>query len=325
MLIGRARERARVERLLLEAREGRSGALLLVGEAGIGKTALLEHALAEAEAAGMLILRARGMQSESDIPFAGLSELLAPLLERVDGIPPTQAAALRGALALGEGTAHDRFAVPAGVLSLMAGAAEERPVLVVIDDAQWLDESSLDAMLFAGRRLGAEGIAVLAALRTGPGSRMELDPWLERLEVGPLEAEDARTLLEQCQGTRLAVPEAERLVAGAAGNPLALQEIPTLLTDAQLAGREPLESPLRPGTGIKRAFRRRVDQLPDDARRALLVAAASESSRVDAILGGMREIGLDADALEPAEAAELVRVAAGRLDFRHPLLRSTAY
>jgi DNA-binding CsgD family transcriptional regulator len=321
MLVGRARERARIERLLLDAREGRSGALLLVGEAGIGKTALLEHAVAEAGAAGMLILRARGMQSESDIPFAGLSELLAPLLDRIDGIPPTQAAALRGALALGEGAAHDRFAVPAGVLSLMAGAAEERPVLVLIDDAQWLDESSLQAMLFAGRRLGAEGIAVLAAVRTGPGARTELDPWLERLEIGPLEPEDARSLL----GPGIAVPVAERLVAGAAGNPLALLEIPTVLTDAQLAGREPLESPLRPGTGIKRAFRRRVDQLPDAARRALLVAAASESNRVDAILGGMREIGLDAAALEPAEAADVVRVAAGRLDFRHPLLRSTAY
>src|ERR687892_517373 len=126
MLVGRARERARLERLLLEAREGQSGALLLVGEAGIGKTALLEH-------------------------------------------------------------------------------------------AQWLDESSLDAMLFAGRRLGAEGIAVLASVRTGPGSRAELDPWLERLEVGPLEPEDARTLLEQGQGARLAIPVAERLVAGAAG------------------------------------------------------------------------------------------------------------
>src|SRR5512132_2576245 len=149
MLVGRARERARVERLLADARDGRSGVLLLVGDAGIGKTALLEHARAEAEAAGMLVLRARGMQSESDIPFAGLGELLAPLLDRRDSVPATQAAALRGALALGGAAPHDRFAVPAGVLSLLAGIAEERPVLALIDDAQWLDGSSLEAMLFA--------------------------------------------------------------------------------------------------------------------------------------------------------------------------------
>ena len=325
MLVGRARERERVERLLAEARAGRSGSLLLRGEAGIGKTALMEHARAEADAAGMLVLRARGMQSESDIPFAGLSELLAPLLDRIDGIPPTQAAALRGALALGEGAAHDRFAVPAGVLSLLAGAAEERPLLALLDDAQWLDESSLDALLFAGRRLGAEGIALLLSARTGPGSRDGLDPWLERLEVGPLDPAEARSLLAGAQGERLAAGVADRLVAGAAGNPLALLEIPTLLSDAQLAGREPLESPLRPGTGIKRAFRRRVDQLPPDAQRALLVAAASEGSLVHTILAGMRAIGLDERALEPAESADVVRVAGGRLDFRHPLLRSTAY
>ncbi len=127
------------------------------------------------------------------------------------------------------------------------------------------------------------------------------------------------------QGERLAGAVAERLLAGAAGNPLALIEIPTLLSDAQLAGREPLESPLRPGTGIKRAFRRRVDLLPEATRRALLVAAASEAAQVQAVLGGMRALGLPADALEPAEAEDLVRVAGGRLDFRHPLLRSTAY
>ena len=181
-------------------------------------------------------------------------------------------------------------------------------------------------MLFAGRRLGAEGIAVLASVRTGPGQpRRSSTPGWSGWRSARWSPADARTLLERAQGARLAVPVAERLVDGAAGNPLALLEIPTLLSDAQLAGREPLESPLRPGTGIKRAFRRRVDLLPDDARRALLVAAASESSAVDAILGGMRAIGLGEEALEPAEAADLIRVAAGRLDFRHPLLRSTAY
>ena len=322
MLVGRGEEWARILRLLREAGAGRSGALLLVGEAGIGKTALLAQARAAAEADGMLVLRARGMQSESAIPFAGLSELLAPLVDRVDSIPATQATALRGALALGEATAADRFAVPAGVLSLLAAAAEERRLLALVDDVQWLDESSLEALLFAGRRLGAEGIALLGALR---GADVDGHPWLERLVVGPLGEADARALLARAQGDGLASPVADRLVDGTGGNPLALLEIPTLLTDAQLAGREPLASPLRPGAGIKRAFRRRVDRLPEDTRRALLVAAASERGGLDAILAGLAGIGLDAEALEPAEAAGLIRLERGRLDFRHPLLRSTAY
>ena len=274
MLVGREPERARIDRLLHDARAGRSGALLLVGEAGIGKTALLEHARAEAVAAGMPVLRARGMQTESDLPFAGLGELLGPLLDRLDAIPPTQATALRGALALGEATGGDRYAVMAGVLSLLAAAAEERPVLALVDDCQWLDDSSLEALLFAGRRLGAEGIVLLGSYR---GTEVPIGPWLERLEIGPLEAEDARRLLSRAQGTKLALPVAERLVDGTGGNPLALLEVPTLLSDAQLEGREPLASPLRPGAGIKAAFRRRVERLPEDAQRAVLVAAATES------------------------------------------------
>ena len=270
------------------------------------------------------MLAAQGMESESDIPFAGLSELLAPLLEALDAIPPAQAAALRGALALSTAapTSQDRFAVSAAVLSLLAGAAEERPVLLAVDDVQWLDPSSLEALLFAGRRLRAEGIALLATMRAG---YTVAAPWLERLEIGPLPAHDARRLLAERQGGRLAPAVGERLVENAAGNPLALLEIPTLLSDAQLAGREPLESPLPAGTGIQRAFRRRVDELPEAARRALLVAAASDSARLPVILRGLASVELDEHALEPAETAELIRIATGRVEFRHPLLRSTAY
>ena len=188
----------------------------------------------------------------------------------------------------------------AGVLSLLAAAAEEQPLLALVDDCQWLDDSSLEALLFAGRRLGAEGIVLLGSYR---GGTVPIGPWLERLEIGPLGPEEARTLLEQAQGTRLALPVAERLVAGTGGNPLALLEVPTLLSDAQLEGREPLASPLRPGAGIKAAFRRRVEQLPEDGQRALLVAAAAENGALDAILGALEVLGLDASALEPAEAA----------------------
>jgi hypothetical protein len=321
VLVGREAELARVRALLEAARDGRSGALLLAGDAGIGKTALLDAALAEAAESELLVLRARGLQSESDIPFAGLSELLGPLLARLGTLPPAQAGALRAALALGgagDDALRDRFAVSAAVLSLLAGAAEERPALVAADDVQWLDASSLEALLFAFRRLRAEGIAVLATLRTGHAIPA---PWMERVEVGPLADADARALL----GGEIAPPVAERLLAGAGGNPLALLEIPGLLTEAQRAGREPLESPLQPGTGIKRAFRRRVDGLPEDAHRALLVAAASDSGRLPEILAGLAALGLDEAALEPAETAELLRIAGGRVEFRQPLLRSTAY
>ena len=211
----------------------------------------------------MRVLRARGIETESDIPFAGLAELVTPLLDRLDDIPEVQARALRGALALGPATPHDRFTVPAGLLSLLAVAAEEQPVLVAIDDAQWLDEASLEAFLFAGRRLGAEGIAMLGSLRDGTAvAGMEV-PWLERLPVAPLADDEARELLGSAQPERLAPSVADRLVSTAAGNPLALLEIPRLLSDGQRAGREPLEEPLRPGTGVERAFRRALDALDE--------------------------------------------------------------
>src|ERR687895_376494 len=284
MFVGRERERARIDRLLEGARGGVSGALLLHGEAGIGKTALMRWAIGRAT--GMRVLRARGIETESDIPFAGLAELVTPLLDRLDDVPAVQAGALRGALALGPAAPHDRFTVPAGLLSLLAVAAEEQPVLVSIDDAQWLDEPSLEAFLFAGRRLGAEGGAMLGSLRAGTAvAGMEV-PWLERLPVPPLADEEARELLN---AERLAPSVADRLVDTAAGNPLALLEIPRLLSDGQRAGREPLEDPLRPGTGVERAFRRALDALGDEARRALLVAATAHMGRLDVIEPALRE------------------------------------
>src|SRR5262245_38069469 len=320
MFVGRERERARIDRLLQEARAGKSGALLMHGEAGIGKTALMRWAIGQAT--GMRVLRARGIETESDIPFAGLAELVTPLLDRLDDIPEVQARALRGALALGPATPHDRFTVPAGLLSLLAVAAEEQPVLVSIDDAQWLDEPSLEAFLFAGRRLEAEGVAMLGSLRDGTGvANMEV-PWLERLAVSPLGEDEARELL---RSERLAPSVADRLVSTAAGNPLALLEIPRLLSDGQRAGREPLEEPLRPGTGVERAFRRALDALDDDARQALLVAATAHTGRLGAIEAALRESGLTVEHLGGAERARMITVEGGEVDFRHPLLRSTAY
>jgi DNA-binding CsgD family transcriptional regulator len=323
MFVGRERERARIDRLLQEARAGKSGALLLHGEAGIGKTALMRWAIGQAT--GLRVLRARGIETESDIPFAGLAELVTPLLDRLDDIPEVQARALRGALALGPATPHDRFTVPAGLLSLLAVAAEEQPVLVAIDDAQWLDEPSLEAFLFAGRRLGAEGVAMLGALREGTAVAGLEVPWLELLRIAPLAETEARELLTASQVERMAPAVADRLVETAAGNPLALLEIPRLLSDGQRAGREPLEEPLRPGTGVERAFRRALDGLEEPERRALLVAASAHSGRVVVIEPALREMDLTLEDLDAAEAARLITIAEGEVEFRHPLLRSTAY
>src|SRR4051794_38509650 len=233
MLVGRSRERARLERLLSDARAGRSGAVLLHGDPGIGKTALLRWTVEQA--ADLTVVRARGIETESDIPFAGLAELVTPLLDRLDAVPEVQARALRGALALGPAKPHDRFTVPAGLLSLLAVAAEEQPVLVAIDDAKWLDEPSLEAFLFAGRRLGAEGVAMLGALREGTVAAGLEVPWLERLSIAPLADGEARELLGASQAERMAPAVTDRLVRTAAGNPLAPLEMPRRLSEGHSA------------------------------------------------------------------------------------------
>jgi len=303
------------------AREGRSAVLLVHGEAGMGKTSLLRDAAEHAS--GLRVLRARGIESESHLPFAALSELLAPLLDLRSEIPPVQARALGGALALEAATVTDRFAVAAGVLSLLAAAAERQPVLALADDLQWLDESSREALLFAARRLDAEGVVLLFGLRDGEGLDAEA-LGLDTLALSGLDDESARALLA-AEGDGLAPPVTERLVAAAGGNPLALREIPRGLSAEQRAGRDLASAPLRPGDTLERAFRRRVDALPEPARRALLVAACAETVRADVIAGALANAGLPPDALEPAEAAGLLRLRGREIDFDHPLVRAAVY
>src|SRR5215210_7965543 len=303
------------------ARGGRSAALLVYGEAGMGKTSLLRDAAAQAT--GLRVLKARGIESESHLPFAALSELLAPLLELRSEIPPVQARALGGALALEAATVSDRFAVAAGVLSLLAAAAERQPVLALADDLQWLDESSREALLFAARRLDAEGVVLLFGLRDGEGLDAEA-LGLDTLALSGLDDESARALLA-AEGDGLAPPVTERLVAAAGGNPLALREIPRGLSAEQRAGRDLANAPLRPGDTLERAFRRRVDALPEPARRALLVAACAETVRADVTAGALANAGLPPDALEPAEAAGLLRLRGREIDFDHPLVRAAVY
>jgi DNA-binding CsgD family transcriptional regulator len=316
MLLGRDAERARLAGLLAAARGGASAALVIRGEPGIGKSALLDDAVGSA--AGMTVLRARGVESESELSFAGLADLLAPVVSELGSLPPPQRAALAGVLALGPPVPGDRFTLYAATLSLLAAVAERSPVLVAVDDAPWLDAPSREALVFVARRLGEEGVVLLLAARSGEPVGSEAAGVAE-LVLGGLDAGAAATLLEQ--GGAIAPEVASRLFDATGGNPLGLLELSGLLNDAQRRGAEPIEEPVPVGAGIERAFSHRLDALPEPSRRALAVAAASESGALDELAAA----GLDLAALEPAEAAGLVAVADGRLTFRHSLLRSVAY
>jgi DNA-binding CsgD family transcriptional regulator len=323
VLLGRERETAHIDQLLHGATEGKSAALLLHGEAGIGKSSLLRGALDRAQERGFGILRTRGFESESDIPFAGLLELLTPLLPLRDRIPEVQARALGSALALEPPTPFDRFAVPAGMLSLLGAAAEERPYVVLADDVHWLDDASREALIFVARRLDAEGVVVLCGARP-IGDVLEAFAGVEALAIGGLDDAAAAALLERESPHRVAADVAAGLVATAHGNPLALTEIPRALSADQLAGREPLAGPVAAGQHIENAFARQLADLPDATREALLVASAMQADRHDVFVAALAARGIPADALEPALRAELITLD-GRVDFFHPLLRSATY
>lgn len=322
-LAGRERELERIDRVLARAAAGGSGALLVTGESGIGKSALLRAAGARAEAAGATVLRASGWESEAGIPYAALLDLLRPVLGLLDRIPAVQATALGAAMALREPSAHDSFAVPAGVLSLLSAVAADAPLVALIDDVQWIDAGSRDALLFAARRLGADGVVIVLAQRDGTGEEPDL-PGMERIRLQGLDRDRAVALALSAEA-RLVRPVAEALAEQTGGNPLALLETPTLLTDAQRAGREPLQRPLPPVSTIARALDRRLAQLPAPARQAMVLAAALQTEDLPTLVRALAVARLPGDALSPAERAGLVAIGDERIAIRHPLLRSSAY
>ena len=323
MLIGRERELAVLERLLEGAARQTSASLVFVGDPGIGKTALLEACREAAEERGMTVLRTHGVESEAELAFSGLFELLRPLLDRLAGIPPTQADALSAAFALTrQAPSSDRFAVAAATLSLLAAAAEREPVVVLVDDAQWLDAASGEALAFAARRLRDEPVVILWSIRDGEELRFSLDG-IEELRVEGLDPASSLILLE-AGGNVIARSVVEQLVAATGGNPLALLELVDLLTARQLAGQEPVE-PLPASRWIERSFGRRVASLDQDTQRALLVAAASETGELGVLARALATLGLSLDALLPGERDGLVQVSEDRLEFRHPLVRSAVY
>ena len=322
VLVGREPDCARIDELLGRARRGRSGALVIRGEAGMGKTALLEYAAGRAD--GMTVVRALGVEYEAELQFSGLLELVRPLLDHVDELPPQQAEALRSALGLGEPKPHDRFTICAATLSLLATAAESNPLLVLVDDAHWLDLATSDALLFATKRLVADSIALVFAVREGDERSFDA-PALEHLELGALRPDEAAQLLAGDADRVVADEVVAQLCEATHGNPLALLEVVSLLTTEQLAGREPLPDPVPAGATLERAFLWRAEALSADSRRALVVAAVSLSDEVETIASALESLGLDRDALEPAEDAELLSLADGGVAFRHPLIRSAVF
>jgi DNA-binding CsgD family transcriptional regulator len=322
MLLGRASECGQLDQLLARARSGHSGALLLRGEAGIGKSALCTYAAEQAD--GMTILRACGTPTESELAFSGLADALWHVLALRAEIPERQAAALASALAIGPPLDSGRFAICAATLSLLAAAAEKKPVLVIVDEAQWLDPSSTEALLFAARRLDVDGVAFLFAVRDGQETLLDRAD-LPELRLAPLDPGAAEALLSGRAETTIASEVADQLLRAAAGNPLALIELPSLLSAEQLAGTEPLDEELPSTATLERAFLRQLESLPDDCREALLVAAASDSGDLDAVTAALIDLGVNPRSLEPAERAALVSATGGRLEFRHPLLRAAIY
>ena len=322
MLYGRDLERFAINALLDDARAARGGVLVLRGRAGAGKSALLEDAVAAAR--GVRVLRATGVESEFELPFAALHQLLRPVLSDVDRLPAPQASALRAAFGLTSDGQDNRFLVSVAVLGMLDELTRESAVLCVIDDAQWLDDASGSTLEFVARRIDADRIALLFAARDGEVRQFSA-PGLPELQIDGLDAEAGGQLLAERVGVAIPPEVVSRLMEATGGNPLALVELPSLITPNQFSGREPLPWPLPMTDAVQRIFVQRVRRLPEPTQRLLLVAAADETSRLATVLAAAEELGVPAAALEPAERADLVEIQSGQLAFRHPLVRSSIY
>ena len=311
-------ECATLDRLLDAARSGESGVLVVRGEPGIGKTALLEYAIDSAP--DMRLLRAAGVQSEIELAFAGLHQLCAPLLDRLDRLPDPQQQAVSVAFGMSGGEAPDRFVVGLAALSLLSDAAEEQPLMCVVDDAQSLDEESALALAFVARRLFAESVAmVLVTRKTSEGF-----DGLPELEVRGLNADDARSLLSSAIPGLVDEQVRGRILAETNGNPLALLELPRGLSAADLAGGFGVPDDLPLADRIEQSFVRRLGSLPAETRQLLLTAAAEPVGDVTLLWRAAERLELGADAAEPAQTAGLIDFGR-RVRFRHPLVRSAIY
>ena len=319
MLRGRGKECEQLDNLLVRAREGHSGTLVVRGEAGIGKTALLDHA--SETSAGFRVARAIGVQSEMEMPFATLHQLCGRMLERIEGLPQPQADALRVAFGFSKGESPDRFLVGLGALSLLSESAEEQPLLCIVDDAQWLDRASAQSLSFVARRLEADSVIMLFGLRD-PLPAPEL-LGLPEMVVGGLSETDAREVLASAVPGRLDERVRDRIIAEARGNPLALLELPRSLT-GDLSGGFGLSSSAPPSGRVKESFSRRASALPIATQRLLLVAAAEPTGDPALLRRAAGLLGVNVEDVKPVNTDELLNIGA-RVTFRHPLVRSAIY
>jgi DNA-binding CsgD family transcriptional regulator len=320
LFFGRTSEGEYLDQLLEDAREGRSGVLVICGEAGLGKTALLLHAVGRA--AGFNVAQIAGIESEMELPFAGLHQLCGPMMSRVDALPEPQRDALSVAFGVSFGKAPDPFLVALAALSLLAQVAEERPLLCVVDDAQWLDAASAQTMGFVARRLLAEPIAIVFAMREPSDGHELVD--LPELRLSGLDDEDAHVLLASVVSGRLDAPVSDRIVAETRGNPLALLELSRGMTSAELAGGFALPDAVDVPTQIEERYRQRIDRLPADTQQLMLLAAADPVGDAILLWRAAAILGLTVESAEPAAAAELLEIGA-EVRFRHPLVRSAVY
>jgi DNA-binding CsgD family transcriptional regulator len=318
VLTGRGSECGLLDRLIEAVLAGASRVLVLRGESGVGKTALLDYLAGHAP--GCWVVRAAGVETEMEFAFAGLHQLCAPMLDHLDRLPVPQREALRTAFGISAGPAPNRFFIGLAVLDLLSEVAEERPLVCVVDDEQWLDRASAQVLGFVARRLAAEPVGLVFAARD-PGEELT---GLPQLTVPGLRERDARALLDSVVTGPLDARVRERIIAETRGNPLALLELPWGLTPEQLAGGFGLPSGMPLSGQLEESFRRQLGALPAQTRRLLLVAAADPSGDPLLVWRAARQLGIPAQAATPAVEARLVEFAA-RVRFRHPLKRSAAY
>jgi DNA-binding CsgD family transcriptional regulator len=321
VLAGRDAERAEITALLDAARAGRGGAVVVRGVAGSGKSTLLADVLGSADE--VRVLRTSGVESESPLAFAALQRLLWPLRSGIESLPAPQRTALRAAMGEAEGEG-DRFLAFLGTLSLLADAAEDTPILAVVDDAHWLDDASTAALLFVARRLQDERVALLFAARDGDARRFEA-PDLPAVVLGGVSGAAASAILSARSGAEVDPEVRDRLIQATGGNPLALGELAGALSADVLAGRAPLPTQLPLTGGVERAFLDRFRRLEEPAQRFLLVAAADDTARLTVVRDAAERLGAGDDALDAAERAGLLQVDGDAVALYHPLVRSAVY
>jgi DNA-binding CsgD family transcriptional regulator len=320
VLVGRDDEQARIEELVQQAGEGLSGALVVSGEAGMGKTSLLGVAT---EGTSMRVMEVAGLETERDLCYATLHRLFLSMLDQIERLPVPQRDALQAVFGLIDDDAPDRYLVGLAALTLLSDAAVDRRLLCVVDDTQWIDVDSANVLGFVARRLHADGIAMLFAVRE-PSDRSSALEGLDRLELAGLSDGDARDLLAQCVADELDAAVADRLVRESGGNPLALLELGRALTAGQLSGRDHLPAALPLGHHLERIYLDQIGALPPATQMLLLLIAAEPTGNARYVWDAASSLGIDGEAVEPALAADLLRTGP-TIEYRHPLIRSAVY